>query len=769
MQKHWLLVLGVLTVLTFLGCPTETEDNSSGPSGPAAAPGIPSGNYFFEGEAILMETAEQGVTIYYTLDGTNPFIGSAKYNSENLPIAQFGVKNEITVKALAARGTTAGTESEVVSKTYLKSIPQANTLAALAQEIALDDRGDTVSNPVPVKVSAEIKRTDIELLYYEGTDDEIVDGIGGLYKAFGQKYVALDLSGVDWRVPDDDGNMSTVIPGMSATVTDTQFNQRVNRTRLVSVIFPKDTFLIQSKAFRQCTNLQKIDLSGLSKLKVIEDAAFQSCTSATEIDFTGCTSLQVIWNYGIAGCSQIRMLDLSSCTSFQRYGDYAFTGLTQLRYIEFPPVLLKTGEYSAQSNRNLRYIRFRTPTPANDFGWSSFLYVTAGTNNLGIPYSHYNRNTGDSRVQATMQVYQIFHPNTPTWTLATGDYWPDNGTRDSYGAHHVPLPYSGDEKNVYSPEVDALRGEELLAYAGLRGQDTVTVAATGLDSKYNGKTVTSNIGGVTGVISGGAINLTIPTPTENELQPLNDETGQIITGWYRDTNVYNSPGGESGTVDAWRLASSVAIGGAFTSSYGKPWVWPNWQWTGRTGDGPKFAFLQLTIPEGNNDGTNAYLLRHGKTSYINAWMGGGDTPTTDMVKITQTMAYVYVDQDTAIFRYRRGMQGIPPGSTLYAVWMTLKKGWNPVEVHQDSAANGSGGIKVWVSGGVMVDDKNGAEPPNLKYVETPTRVNGQNNRNLPFKEIPWVVREEDTYEATVSPTAYTPDENGNLVGPQWVK
>jgi hypothetical protein len=761
MNKRLLTILGALLALIYMGCPTgTTTDEEAAPGGPAPSPGIPAANYFFEGEAILMETAEKGVTIYYTLDGTEPFIGSARYDSENLPIAHFGVKDEITVKALAARGTTAGTESDVVSKTYAKSIPQANTLAALAQEIAIDDRGGSVSNPVPIKVSANIKLADIELLYNAGTENEIVDGIGGLYKAFGSKFVALDLSGVDWKVLDDDGNRSNMIPGMPATVTAAQFGNRPNKTRLVSVIFPKDTFLIQSKAFRECTNLRKIDLSGLSNLKVIEDSAFQSCTSAAEIDFTGCTSLQVIWNYGLAGCSKLVMLDLTPCTSFQRYGDYALTGLSSLRYIEFPAVTLKTGEYSAQSNRNLQYIRFRTPAPATDFGWSSFLYVTTGANTLGIPYSHRNRDGGDSRVNATMQVYAMFHPNTAAWTLSTGGYWSEDGTRDNYFAHHVPLPYSGDERNVYPPEVDALRGEELLAYAGLRGMDTVTVAATGLDSKYDGKTVTSSIGGVTGVISGGAINLTIPAPAESELQQLDDNTGQIITGLYDDANILNRPGGETGTVDAWTVSSNAAYGNSFRSSYGKPWVWPNWQWTG--GDGPKFAFLQLTIPGGNADGTDAYLLRHGKSSFINAWMGGGDTPETETIKTTQTMAYVYVDRDTAIFRYRRGMAG-GRGGNLYAVWMTLKKGWNPIEVHQQSGS----GIKVWVSGGVMVDDSNG--PPDLKYVETPQRVNNQTNKNVPFTEIPWVAREEDTYAASVSPVEYTQDEAGNLVGPQWVK
>jgi hypothetical protein len=169
------------------------------------------------------------------------------------------------------------------------------------------------------------------------------------------------------------------------------------------------------------------------------------------------------------------------------------------------------------------------------------------------------------------------------------------------------------------------------------------------------------------------------------------------------------------------------------------------------------------VEGGKADGGDACLLRHGKSSYYNAFPAG-ETANRFLVKQTQTVAYVYVDRDTAIFRYRRGMAG-GRGGSLYGVWMSLKKGWNQIEVHQHDG----GGIKVWVSGGIMVDDKNGGSIPDLKFVETPVKVRDWYNKNVPFKEIPWVVREEDTYAATVSPAEYAADEAGNVAGPQWVK
>ncbi|GHV88846.1 hypothetical protein AGMMS50267_12060 [Spirochaetia bacterium] len=779
MKKNLLSLMGVLLVLIFSGCPTEEDTSTiSLPDGPAPEPVLSTGGgFFFEGEAILMQV-QDGATIYYTLDGTTPFIGSARYDSENLPIARFGVKEEITIKALSAWGTKEGTESGIVTGTYGKSIPGVDTLGALALEIAVDSRGDTVDNPVPVKVSPNITLSDIELVYYEGQENEVTDGIGGLYKAFGNKYVALDLSGVDWKVLDDDGKLANMIPGLNSS--GSEYTQRPNRTRLVGVTFPKDAFMIGSQAFRDCTNLKKIDLAGMSKLTAIDSAAFQSCSGATEVDFTGCTSLKAIWNYSFSGCSSLQMFDLSSCTSFERTGDFAMTGMSQMRYIEFPPHFVKTGEYSGQGMGNLKYIRFRTPTPANDFGWSSWLYVTTSTNNDGFVTSHLNRNSGDSRVAAHMNVYAMFHPNTVAWTAPTGGYWSEDGTRDGYGAHHVPLPYSGDPDHVYPPEVDALRGEDLLNYTGYaRGLDSVTVDATGLDSRYNGKTVTAyysstgnaNANGAEGVIlasptsiagtiNNGAVTLTIPEPAASDLVDLDNTSGQIITGLYGTQSAVNIPGGESGTTDAW-------TSNGYASHHGRPWIWPSWQ---KSGSGVKFAFLQLKID--NGDGTESHLLRHGKAYYKNGWVGGGGVEYSGreypgmgpdlLVKEIRTMGYVYVDKDTNIFRYRRATGA--RGGNLFAVWMPLKKGWNQIEVEQEAGT----GIKVWVSGGIITDDNNGTAPPDLKVFSDPAKVNNWTNLNMPYKDIPWVIREEDTYYESISPVNGTADAAGNLIGPQWL-
>jgi len=84
-----------------------------------AAPTI-SGNETFVGSTEVSITAEDGATIYYTIDGTDPTVESTLYT------APFTINETTTVKAIAA---IEGTLSSIASKTFTAT-PSVSTIAA---------------------------------------------------------------------------------------------------------------------------------------------------------------------------------------------------------------------------------------------------------------------------------------------------------------------------------------------------------------------------------------------------------------------------------------------------------------------------------------------------------------------------------------------------------------------------------------------------------------------------------------------------------------
>jgi hypothetical protein len=93
--------------------------------------------------------------------------------------------------------------------------------------------------------------------------------------------------------------------------------------------------------------------------------------------------------------------------------------------------------------------------------------------------------------------------------------------------------------------------------------------------------------------------------------------------------------------------------------------------------------------------------------------------------------------------------------------MKLKKGWNQIEAKlssnfsdvSDGKIPGAGPLSVWVSGGITTDGLSNIRPSPLA---------GETSLNIPFKDIPWVIRDADTYTQMVSPT-----EAPTVTSPYW--
>ncbi len=95
--------------------------------GELAAPAI-DGPAEFEGKATVTITAEEGATIYYTTDGSEPTTGSQEY------AAPFEVTTTTTVKAIAVKGS----QTSPVAEKTLKAVEFSNVTIASLNELTAD-------------------------------------------------------------------------------------------------------------------------------------------------------------------------------------------------------------------------------------------------------------------------------------------------------------------------------------------------------------------------------------------------------------------------------------------------------------------------------------------------------------------------------------------------------------------------------------------------------------------------------------------------------
>jgi hypothetical protein len=428
----------------------------------------------------------------------------------------------------------------------------------------------------------------------------------------------------------------------------------------------------------------------------------------------------------------------------------------RLKYVELPASLNSTGDYSMQNAYSLQYIRFRGIAPRISIGWSTWLYVmnTGGAAYNGLPLRHQKYNASQ-HAPHTMQTYVMFHPNTVAWAAEVGGYYSDDGSRDDHQAHHVPLPlnpaYAAEGDPVYDSYLDGLRGADLIAYDDkVRGQSSVVISASDLPASVEGKKVTSVVGGVEGVITGGSVSFTINTPAADQLKPMNGQTLQAVTGYYNYAdpakNLNPAALGKDNPYAFIRHQDKTdwTVNG-YSGTYGEPVWWPN---------DVKFAVLDLNVEGGGN------LARWGKGRYNRGFetVEGvyGPQPQREEVRAVR---YVYVDKDVAVFRTRRGRPGEQGGGAMGYVEMSLKQGWNQIEaieVIEYSADLAKPArylwapVNVWVSGAVTVDNSGGI--PDLKETAVVDGANISRDANIPFKTMPWVYREQDDFHGIISPT-----------------
>lgn len=111
---------------------------------------------------------------------------------------------------------------------------------------------------------------------------------------------------------------------------------------LTTINFPKSLQSIGGSAFSS-TELQKVDLSGLTELQVIGESAFNYCLKLTEVLFP--SSLTQLGNCAFWNCNALTSIDLSK-TQLQTIPEYAFVYCYSLESVKMPKSLETIDRYA---------------------------------------------------------------------------------------------------------------------------------------------------------------------------------------------------------------------------------------------------------------------------------------------------------------------------------------------------------------------------------------------------------------------------------------
>jgi hypothetical protein len=588
----------------------------------------------------------------------------------------FNAEGKMTVKVLAKTSDWEGS----ASADYTKWEPQiSNKVVNLLSGLS---GGTTPETAVTVTIPADFSKDDVALSFPNVTNPRITitDGLGQIYTALAGKYFKLDLRQTNWQVRDNLGNTVKGIPGISL---GDGIDQRPNKDKLVEVLFPSDIGYIGPRTFPRSTNLTKIDLNGLSQLTAIGEYAFQNAHNVTEVDFTGCTALALIEQHSFSRMWNVPSIDLTPCTALEKIDTNAFIEPRSCRWIEFPESLKTLGDYQFRDAYSLEYVRFRSPVNPT-WGWCQFNYHdwthTWGGEADGLLSEDYNGLTSIHRAEGvdgefserTDHLFVIYHPNNLTYKRWKGGYYSEDDDGYHFIGQSVPETSPGTKGawNENSPSSGVGGGNGGFPEE-FRGLSSITVSATGLASSYNGQSVTTNVGVGSQTIAGGEVSFTIWTPTAG-LQPLNENTGQAITGAYDDGTIVNARQSN----DDWTI-------GGNTGTLGKPWI---------SNSNTQFAVLELSV--------GASEMFRGGLEVISRT--GNET-----TNFYRKVMYVYVDRPVVITRVMRQHNR---QRTLATVSLSLLSGWNlvekvyttdaPIEPYVDAEGKVNHSIMYWISAGV---------------------------------------------------------------------
>ncbi|GHV30640.1 hypothetical protein AGMMS4952_17960 [Spirochaetia bacterium] len=747
----------VTAALVLLGCPTVTEDNDKKPS--LEKPELTKSGMYLENTKIEMSTEDYSLIIFYTLDGTAPDPDmekagntSKEYSIGAKPVMLFE-SDDTVIKVRAIAVTEDYTRSsEIVEAEYTQFKLDDSMVSAkmktLMTEIAAMPGGLSAASPLYLKLDSGISIDDVKMQFPnpENPNSKIEDGLGGLFLAFGEKFIDLDLSDTNWDK----------IPACHTNA----FEKRLNRDKLVKIKFPASLTSVEPYAFRAVGGLKKADFTGCSLMTIIEEYSFSECINLELLILDGCSSLESIGQYAFNRCENLQYADFSQ-TALKQIRNNAFQNNARLKYIEFPETLESCADYSFQRAYSLDYVRYRNEKFRPYFGWAYLLYYmdandTANWVNTytGLPAIYRVRQPENTTREATGKNFVIFHPDVPYFTSGSDNLFYTNSGASYHHGQHVALPKKSDPDYA---RFDSLRGDDLLRAQELhRGLSNLTLNIEGLKdaagNSVNGTitaravTVRGRVNGylpadivptslsVTGPITDGNGAISIGEPSSGDLQVLDNLSGQALTGRYDRTHQdplikWNKTLGENTVAyDHWTVNGNEGYDG-------EPQPWPR---------GVKFAILDLELKDAGGN-----VIGYPQRSGIGKWFDLGNDRANTKVIDQRTIRYVYVSDNVSVYRReRRGQDGI------CNVFITLKKGWNLWEVTEWWRGDWQNGQN-WQTGPepVVDPDKQHAIINMISSGKVPNQDWSKDNDDtgwspgptgapgnpLQFNEIPWVL------------------------------
>ena len=133
--------------------------------------------------------------------------------------------------------------------------------------------------------------------------------------------------------------VKVTLPEGLTSITSSAFG---NCEKLTTINFPISLVTISGSAFYH-TNLQKVDLSGLTNLQSIGDCSFQSCQELAEVLFP--SSLVQLGNSSFNNCYKLTSIDLSK-TKLQNIPEYAFSSCEALESVKLPKTIETIDRYA---------------------------------------------------------------------------------------------------------------------------------------------------------------------------------------------------------------------------------------------------------------------------------------------------------------------------------------------------------------------------------------------------------------------------------------
>ena len=160
---------------------------------------------------------------------------------------------------------------------------------------------------------------------------------------------------VHWTL-DSDGTLTISGSGAMADY-DSHYNQPWvdQRSNIKHLVVENGVTSIGNYAFRYCTKLGSVDLSGASSLSTIGDNAFSSCIALGSVDLSGASSLSTIGDNAFSSCIALESVDLSKASSLTTIKT-SFSHCTKLKSVKLNEGLTTIGGSAFNTCENLKSI-----------------------------------------------------------------------------------------------------------------------------------------------------------------------------------------------------------------------------------------------------------------------------------------------------------------------------------------------------------------------------------------------------------------------------